>query len=159
MFACVLLAAADLVVTGRLERIFDVGFIGLCVAMALAIAPSDFFGVGVLPPMLLLGLSTLLSIADRGAIAPHGTGLIGSIISGLATHSGPLAAGYLLALAILAIRARVLGRGEVPAPVVYSNLAASPAPYRVTSAEPEVKSTTVVGNDPHSPESITASNS
>lgn len=163
MFACLLLAALDIAVTGRLERFFDGGFVVLCLAMALTIRPSDFFRVGVLPPMLLLAVSAVLSLADRGAIATHGTGLVQAVISGLAHHAGPLFAGYLLALAVLAIRTRVLKRNAFEDAARYdddySNLEASPAPYRVISGEPEVKSTTVVGNEPHSPESMTASNS
>jgi hypothetical protein len=158
VFACLLLVAVDLGVSADLGGIFDGGFIVLCVAMALAIRPQDFFHVGVLPPMLLLGLCFILSIVDRGAIAPNGDSLVQAIISGLAHHSGPLLAGYGLALVVLAIRARVIRRHEavLEDEEDYSNLEASPAPYRVTSAAPEVKSTTVVGNDPDSP-SMTAS--
>ncbi len=162
MFACLLLAALDLAVTGHLETFFDGGFVLLCIAMALTIRPSDFFQVGVLPPMLLLAVSGVLSIVYRGAVAPHGTGLVQAVISGLAHHAGPLFAGYLLALGLLAIRTRVMKRRAADvaeAPADYSNLEASPAPYLVISGEPEVKSTTVVGNEPHSPESMTASNS
>ena len=147
-----LLVAADLVVTGRLERIFDSGFIVLCVGMALAIRPQDFFRVGVLPPMLLLGICVLLGLGHRAAIASSGDGFVQSVISGLARHSGPLLAGYALALVVLAIRSRVLRRQA------HSNRDGSPAPYLAISATPEVKSTTVVGNEPASP-SMTASSS
>ena len=164
-----LLVAADLVATGRLERIFDSGFIVLCVGMALAIRPRDFFRVGVLPPMLLLGICVLLGLGHRAAIASAGDGFVQSVISGLARHSGPLLAGYALALAVLAIRSRVLRRhGTValsddevtdpPAGRPHSNRDASPAPYLAISATPEVKSTTVVGSEPASP-SMTASSS
>ena len=145
-----LLVGADLAATGRLERIFDSGFIVLCVGMALAVRPQDFFRVGVLPPMLLLGISTILALGQRGAIAAPDDGLVQSVISGLAHHSGPLLAGYALALAVLGIRARVSRR--------HSNRVESPAPYLMISGSPEVKSTTVVGNEPASP-SITASSS
>jgi hypothetical protein len=163
-----LLVGADLLATGRLERIFDSGFIVLCVGMALAIRPQDFFRVGVLPPMLLLGISVLLGLGHRAAIASAGDGFIQSVISGLARHSGPLLAGYALALAVLAIRSRVLRRHHVEVgfadPVgaaeaeAHSNRDASPAPYLAISATPEVKSTTVVGSEPASP-SMTASSS
>lgn len=151
VFASFLLVALDLAVSPDLGRIFDTGFVLLCLGIALAIRPADFFAVGVLPPMLLLGLFVVLGVVARGSIAPIDDNLAQAVISGLAHHSGPLLVGYALALAILAIRARVL-KG-------YSKRAASPAPYRVTSGAPEVKSTTVVGSDPHSPESMTASTS
>lgn len=153
-FVCALLAATDIAITGRLDLVFDSGFVVVCVALALAIRPEEFFRVGVLPPMLLLGLCALLSVGYRDAIAEPGDGLIQSLISGLAHHSGALLAGYGLCLAILSIRGRVLARSRADVPAdgqAYSNRDASPAPYRVISAEPEVKSTTVVGNDPHSP--------
>jgi hypothetical protein len=146
-----LLVAADLAATGRLERIFDSGFIVLCVGMALAVRPQDFFRVGVLPPILLLGISVLLALGHRTAIAAAGDGLVQSVISGLAHHSGPLLAGYVLTLAVLGIRSRVLRR-HAP----HSKREASPAPYLVISGTPEDRSTTVVGNEPASP-SITAS--
>ena len=155
MLASALLVAGDLAVTGRLERIFDSGFVVLCVGMALAVRPEDFFRVGVLPPMLLLGISALLGIGHRAALSAAGDGFVQSVISGLARHSGALLAGYALALAVLGIRARVVRRhAQRP----HSKRLASPAPYRAISATPEVKSTTVVGSDPASP-SMTASSS
>ena len=147
VFACVLLVGLDLAVSGRLGHVFDVGFVLLCLGIALAIRPTEFFNVGVLPPMLLLGLCAVLAIAHRSAIASPGDGLVQSVISGLAHHSVGLLVAHGGLLAVLAVRSR------------YSNRAVSPAPYLVISGEPEVKSTTVVGSEPHSPESMTASSS
>jgi hypothetical protein len=156
VFACLVLVATDIAVSGGLGWTFDIGFVLLCLGIALAVRPDDFFNVGVLPPMLLLGIFTVLGVADRSAIAPHGDGLMQSVISGLAHHSGALLVAHGGLLAVLAIRNRVLSRSSEP---TYSNLEVSPAPYLVISADPEVKSTTVVGNEPQSPESMTASNS
>jgi hypothetical protein len=160
---CCLLIAVDLAAFGHLESIFDAGFVLLCVGIALAIRPNEFFTVGVLPPMLLLGISALLAVFDRSAMAAAGDGLAQAIVSGLAHHSGALLAGYAVALGILGIRTRVSRDSGLPFDIAdaedYSNLEESPAPYRVISGAPEVKSTTVVGNEPHSPESMTASNS
>lgn len=159
--ACVLLIVVDLIVSAELGLIFDTGFVVLCGAIALAIRPEDFFSVGILPPMLLLGLFAALGVVDRGSIAPPDDSLVQSVISGLAHHSGPLLVGYGLSLGILGIRSRVLRRraAEAEAAESYSKREGSPAPYRMTSGAPEVRSTTVVGSEPHSPESITASNS
>jgi hypothetical protein len=154
MLVSSVLVVGDLAATGRLERIFDSGFIVLCVGMALAVRPADFFRVGVLPPMLLLGICVLLGLGHRAAIATAGDGFTQSVISGLAHHSGPLLAGYGLALAVLGIRVRVSRQHERRR--AHSNLVGSPAPYRLISGAPEVKSTTVVGNEPDSP-SMTAS--
>jgi hypothetical protein len=153
VFAAAVLVTADLAATGQLGRIFDSGFIVLCVGMALAIRPADFFRVGVLPPMLLLGLCLVLGLGHRAAIAAPHDGYVQSVISGLAHHSGALLVGYVLTLAVLGIRLRVARRSGA-----HPNRDGSPAPYLVISGSPEVKSTTVVGNDPDSP-SITASSS
>jgi hypothetical protein len=99
--------------------------------------------------MLLLGISAVLALGHRGALAAADDGLVQAVISGLAHHSGPLLAAYALALAVLGIRARV-ARGS------HSNREGSPAPYLLISGTPDVKSTTVVGNEPDSP-SMTAS--
>jgi hypothetical protein len=155
-----LLIALDLLVAGHLDRIFDSGFIVLCVGMALAIRPQDFFRVGVLPPMLLLGICVLLGLGHRSAIAGADDAYVQSVISGLAHHSGPLLTGYALALAVLGIRSRVARRhaGSAHPRQAHPNRVGSPAPDRMISGTPEVKSTTVVGNVPASP-SMTASNS
>lgn len=154
------MVAVDLIASAGLGRIFDTGFVVLCLWIALAVRPSDFFSVGVLPPMLLLGLNAVLAVVARSAIAAHDDGLVQAVISGLAHHSGPLLIGYSGTLVVLAIRSRVIRRHVTAEPgddVAYSNREVSPAPYRVISGAPEVKSTTVVGNEPHSPESMTAS--
>ena len=156
VFACVLLVALDLSTSGGLGRTFDLGFIVLCLGIALAIRPDEFFSVGVLPPMLLLGVCGILGVVHPSAIAPSGDGMIQSVISGLAHHSGELLIAHACLLVVLAIRQRVLTRAEKAA---YSKREVSPAPYLVVSGEPEVKSTTVVDEEPHSPQSMTASNS
>jgi hypothetical protein len=148
MLVSALLVAAEIVAAGRLERIFDSGFIVLCVGMALAIRPQDFFRVGVLPPMLLLAVCVGLGIGRRDAIAAADDGFVQSVISGLAHHSGPLLAGYALALAVLGIRSRVARRHRDRA---HSKRETSPAPYLLISGSPEVRSTTVVGSEPASP--------
>ena len=146
-----LVLALDLAINSRLTLLFDIGFVLLCVAAALAVRPRDFFHVGVLPPLLLLGFITLVASIRRSWVAESGDGLIQAVVSGLAHRASGLLAAYLLALAVLAIRQRVLKRR-------YSNRAGSPAPTRATSGAPSEKSMTVVGSEPHSPASITASN-
>jgi hypothetical protein len=158
-----LLVASDVALTGRLERLFDGGFVMLCAGIALAVRPDHFFRVGVLPPMLLLGISVLLALVDRTAIAQRSDAFIQAVVSGLAHHAGPLTAGYALTLAVLGIRTRVARRrprGPVRLRVEasHSNRDASPAPYRTISASPEVRSTTVVGSEPASPSMTASSN-
>jgi hypothetical protein len=101
---CVLLAAADVLVTGRLGWPFDLGFVALCIGVALAVHPSGFFRVGVMPPFLLLGTSLLLAVFDRSAVALANDTFVQAVVSGLAHHSGFLVLGYSLTLGILALR-------------------------------------------------------
>jgi hypothetical protein len=159
---CALLVAADVLVTGRLGWPFDIGFVALCIGLALAVHPSGFFRVGVMPPFLLLGVALLLAVVDRQAVARANDTFVQAVVSGLAHHSGALFAGVVSTLVVLAIRHRVthVRRGSAErhaSSSSYANLATSPPPTRVTSAEPEEKSTTVVGSDDVSPPSRTAS--
>jgi hypothetical protein len=61
--------AIDLLLGGELSLFFDLCFVALCLGLALAVRPGDFFTVGVLPPLLLLVTCTLL-----GVVAPGGGG-------------------------------------------------------------------------------------
>ena len=151
VLAGLLVIALDLAINRRLTLIFDVGFVLICLGAALAIRPRDFFHVGVLPPLLLLGFVTLVASIHRVWVAESGDGIIQAVVSGLAHRASGLLTAYLLALAVLAIRQRVRTKRR------YSKRAGSPAPTRATSGAPSEKSTTVVGSEPHSPESITAS--
>ena len=157
IWGCVPVLALDLAINGRLTLIFDLGFVVLCVGAALAVRPRDFFHVGVLPPLLLLGLITLLALVHTPWVAKPGDALIQAVVSGLAHRAGGLLAAYLLALAVLAIRQRVVRKRRRQA-MAYSKRAGSPAPTRATTGAPSERSTTVVGSEPHSPASSTASN-
>ena len=147
-----LLVAFDLTIARRLDLVFEIGFVLLCVGAALAVRPRDFFRVGVLPPLLLLGLVTLVALVHRSWVAVADDSLVQAIVSGLTQQAGALLTGYLLALAVLAVRGRVRRQRA------HSKRSVSPAPTLTTSGAPSEKSTTVVGSEPHSPESMTASN-
>ncbi len=155
VMAGLLVLAANLAISRQLTFIFDIGFVLVCVGAALAVHPRDFFHVGVLPPLLLLGLISLVAIAHSGWVAQAGDGFVQAVVSGLAHRASGLLAAYLLALGVLAIRQRVrMRRQQQPG---YSKRETSPAPTRATTGAPSEKSTTVVGSEPHSPASITAS--
>jgi hypothetical protein len=143
--------AVNLAIFGRLNLFFDIGFVLVCLGAALAVHPRDFFRVGVLPPLLLLGFITLVALVHRAWIAEAGDGLVQAVVSGLAHRASALLTGYLLVLAVLAIRQRVRTKRR------HSKREGSPAPTRATTGAPSDKSTTVVGSDPTSPASITAS--
>ena len=125
-------AALDLLVFGRLTVFFDICFVLLCVGLALLVRPSDFFTVGVLPPLLMVGVFVLIGVARPDAIADAGDGVVQAVVSGLSHHAGALIVGYLLSLAVLAVRHRVLRQRERERQAT-SNRLGSPAPTRTTS--------------------------
>ena len=106
-------AALDLVLTAHLGVLFDLGYLAVCVGLALAVRPSDFFSVGVLPPLLMLSTFVLLATSRSEAIARRDDGLIPSVLTGLGDHWVALIMGNLLCLGVLFVRARVLALREV----------------------------------------------
>ena len=82
----------------------DVVFVLLCVGAALAVRPSDFFVVGVCPPLLMLGAFAVLAMVTRSALADPSDGFLQTLISGLAHHARALVVGYVLTLLVLALR-------------------------------------------------------
>lgn len=118
----------DLLATGGLGWIYDLAFVVLCVALALLVRQRDFFTVGVLPPLLMLGTFWALALTVPERIADPGDPTVQAVVTGLAHHSGALMAGYALALACLAIRTRVLAQ--------VSKRSGSPAPRRRTIGVP-----------------------
>lgn len=108
-FALALTAAVlDVATTGvRVGVLFDLCFVALCIALALAVRPDDFFVVGVLPPLLMGGLFVLLALTKPAAIGHPDDGLVQATISGLSHHSVALLTGYALCLGVLFVRQRV----------------------------------------------------
>lgn len=165
LLAAAALIAIDLLITGRLGVLFDIGFIALCIGTALMVRPTEFFKVAVLPPILLLVVCAATAIVHRAGVAAADDGFVQAIVSGLAHHSGALFAATINAILVMGIRTRVrtirldrIARARSPYNVrAHSKRAASPEPYLVTSAAPEEKSTTVVGSAETVPESRTAS--
>ncbi|CUR55196.1 conserved membrane hypothetical protein [metagenome] len=119
--------ALDLWITGHLSLLFDLGFVVLCVGLALAVRPTDFFTVGVLPPLLMVGVFAMLGVVSPTAVAEKDDSVIQAVVSGLATHAGALIVGYALCLATLATRQRFLARSRPPT-VQASKRLGSPAP-------------------------------
>ena len=115
-------------ITGSVGWIFDICFVLICVGTALAVRPSDFFTVGVLPPLLMVVVFTLLGATRPDLIADPGAGVIQAVVSGLSHHAGALVVGYALCLLTLAVRHRVLSQGQAA-----SNRVGSPAPTRTIS--------------------------
>lgn len=102
------LTALDVVWHGDIGWVFDVGFVLLCLVLALAVRPADFFTVGVLPPQLMLGTFVVVATVQPGVLARPEDGLVQAVVSGLSHHSVALVVGYGLCLAVLHTRSRVV---------------------------------------------------
>jgi hypothetical protein len=104
-------AVIDGLVAGRVELLYDVCFVLICIGLALLVHPRDFFAVGVLPPLLMLGILGLFAVGSRDGIgaAPE-DGFLQALISALGKHSIALFVGYALALACLVIRRNRISR-------------------------------------------------
>jgi hypothetical protein len=102
--ALLCVAALDLAVFSDLTLVFDLLFVVVCVAAALAVRPRDFFVTGVLPPLLMAATISVLALVSRDTVADAGDGWLQTLVSGLAHHAGALTVGYALTLAVLALR-------------------------------------------------------
>lgn len=98
----------DLLVGGHVSLFFDLCFVLLCVGLALAVRPTDFFTIGVLPPLLMVGVFVLLGISRPSVFGHAGDSTLQAVITGLSEHSLALVTAYLLCLAVLYVRQRVL---------------------------------------------------
>ena len=101
----------NVAMVGRVSLFFDLWFVLLCLGLALLVRPRDFFTVGVLPPLIMLGVFTLLGLTRPAMIAEPGDGVVQAVLSGLSHHSVALLVGYALCLACLGVRRRVDERG------------------------------------------------
>ena len=102
----------DLWLGSGLTLFFDLCFVAVCVAAALAVRPSDFFTVGVLPPLLMVTLCLLLALSDTAVLARPEDSVVQAVVTGLAHHSVALLVGHLACLAALVVRQRVSRRPD-----------------------------------------------
>ncbi len=101
-------ATADLLTAGRVTLLFDVCFVVISAGLAIVVKPRDFYTVGVLPPLLMVGVFSLVALVDTKALGDTDDSLAQAVISGLASHSLALCLGYGLCLLLLGQRRRVL---------------------------------------------------
>lgn len=111
--AVLTIVAIDVLLVGELSFFFDLCFIVLCLGLALVVKPHDFFTVGVLPPLMMLAVFTLLGAVAPETVADRGDGIVQAVVSGLAHHSGALVAGYAVCLGTLWLRQRSRTRDRV----------------------------------------------
>ena len=100
----------NLALVGELSLFFDLCFVVLCLGLAVVVWPDDFFAVGVLPPLIMVAIFTLLGSVAPATVADAGDGVPQAVLSGLAHHSTALVVGYVLCLGTLALRRRTLAR-------------------------------------------------
>ena len=96
----------NVALVGRVSMFFDLWFVLICLGLAVLVRPRDFFTVGVLPPLIMLGAFAVLALGRPEAIAEPQDGLVQAVVSGLAHHSVALTTGYALCLATLLARQR-----------------------------------------------------
>jgi hypothetical protein len=103
-----ILSAATLEITvgGHLHLFFDLCFVAVCLAAALLVRPRDFFTIGVLPPLLMLGTMVLVALNGTEVIAHRHDSVVQAVVTGLAHHSVALFIGYAGCLVTLVLRQR-----------------------------------------------------
>jgi len=99
-------AALDSGLGGRIGLVFDLAFVGVCVLVALLVRPEDFFTVGVLPPLLMLGTMVLVAVNGTKVIAQAHDNVVQAVVTGLAHHAIALFIGYAVCLVTLVLRQR-----------------------------------------------------
>jgi hypothetical protein len=99
-------AAAEIALSGHVRVFFDLCFVAICVAAALMVRHRDFFTVGVMPPLLMLGTMVLVALNGPKVIATPHDNVVQAIITGLAHHSLSLFTGYAVCLVVLLGRQR-----------------------------------------------------
>lgn len=100
-------AATEITLVGHLRLFFDLCFVAICLASALLVRPRDFFTVGVLPPLLMLGTMVIVALNGPKVIAHAHDSTLQAVITGLAHHSVALFAGYAVCLVTLLARQRL----------------------------------------------------
>lgn len=104
-------ACLDVLLAGRLTMFFDLAFVAVCLGLAALVRRQDFWTVGLLPPLLMLAVFTLLALLARDAVADPRDNVVQAVVSGVAHHGVALFAGYVLCLGCLGWRMRAdLGR-------------------------------------------------
>lgn len=98
------LAAADLLLSGRLTMFFDLGFITLCLGLGQLPSKDASYVVAFAPPLVLTLALAVLGAIDAEAVGHPDDGTVAAVIAGLTGHAAALAIGYALCLGALGAR-------------------------------------------------------
>jgi hypothetical protein len=101
-------ATVEIAISGHLRLFFDLCFIAICLTAAMLVRPREFFTVGVLPPLLMLGTMLLVALNGTAVIAQRHDSLVQAVVTGLAHHAIALFIGYAVCLVTLVLRQRAL---------------------------------------------------
>lgn len=102
----------EVTLAGRVGLFFDLTFVMICLGMALLVRQRDFFTVGVLPPLLLLGTFVIVALNGAKVIAQPHDSVVQAVVTGLAHHSLALFFGYAVCLGTLLGRQQRARRGR-----------------------------------------------
>jgi hypothetical protein len=101
-------ATVQVALTDHLGVFFGVCFVLATLTAALLVRADGFFTVGVLPPLLLLGILAAITAADPSAIDAPGlsdeAGLVQRVIAGLVSQAPALVIGHGAALGVIGFR-------------------------------------------------------
>lgn len=97
--------------TDRLGLFFSCCFVLTCLTTVLLVRSNGFFAVGVLPPLLMLGILAAVAVLAPTHIDAPGladdAGLVPRVVAGLVGHAGGLVIGHAAVLGIIGARIRV----------------------------------------------------
>ncbi|MGH3454886.1 MAG: DUF6542 domain-containing protein [Nocardioidaceae bacterium] len=107
--ACTVGAATlQLLLTDALGAFFGICFVLTSLTAALMVRSDGFFVVGVLPPLLLVGVLTAVAVIVPSGIDAPGladdAGLVQRVIAGIVSQAGALVIGHAGAIAVLGLR-------------------------------------------------------
>ena len=99
-------ATVEITLVGSLGVFFDLCFVATCLTAALMVRPREFFTVGVLPPLLMLGTMVLVALNGTQVIASRHDSVVPAVITGLAHPRVALIIGYAVCRGTRALRRR-----------------------------------------------------
>jgi hypothetical protein len=101
-------AGVQLALSDRLGVFFGCCFVLASLTAALTVRADGFFTVGILPPLLLVGVLTVVASLRPSAIDAPGladdAGLVQRVIAGVVSQAAALVVGHGLAIVVLGVR-------------------------------------------------------
>ena len=101
-------ATIQLALTDRLGVFFGICFVLTTLTAALLVRPDGYFTVGVLPPLLMLGIIAAVGIVEPTGIDAPGlaadAGLLQRVIAGVVSQAPALVSGHGVALGVIGLR-------------------------------------------------------